>query len=145
MGNHLVSSNIMYLLHFVSYYFHLCSFNIGPSDLLSVFRTWQTLLSGPLHYLLCSSIKVLSRNLLKAFSGLLKYHPKDTFPGHSIKKKKTTSAFYYSLNLLDFPSKLISQLKTMNFVFHWNVNLECQNLAFLSPVDITVLTAVPAT
>lgn len=61
--------------------------------------------------------------------------------------KKTSSAFLYSLNLLDFLSKHTSLLETMFLVclFHWNVNSECGDLAFLFSVEFSVLTAVPVT
>lgn len=110
-----------------------------PLDLLASLQN-MTDASPVIVFLRClflSPRKFLSSDLLTAFSCLLKYHPQDTF----LSPKKTSSASFYSLNLLDFPSKHISLLETMFFVclFHWNINSECGDLAFLLPVEFSVL------
>lgn len=62
-------------------------------------------------------------------------------PRHIPIPKKTSSASFYSLNLLDFLSKHTSLLEAMFFVclFYWNINSECGDLAFLFPVEFSVL------
>ena len=115
----------------------LAGFILAPvTSLLSSEHDRLFLLSWSLHCLFLSPRKFLSSDLLMASSCLLKYHPQDTFL-----PKKTSSASFYSLNLLDFLSKHISLLETMFFVclFHWNINSECGDLAFLFPVEFSVL------
>lgn len=120
------------------YHFHPCWSHFGPCDLLVVFRTWYAFS--------CHSLCAVCSSLLGKFLFIRPSHgfqlPAQISPPRHIPiPKKTSSASFYSLNLVYFPSKHISLLETMFFVclFHWNINSECGDLAFLLPVEFSVL------
>lgn len=129
---------IYFLSCLVSYHSHPCWFHLAPvTSLLSSEHDRLFLLSWSLHCLFLSPRKFLSSDLLMAFSCLLKYHPQDTF----LSQKSPPLHPFIPLICLIFLSKHISLLETMFFVclFHWNINSERGDLAFLFPVEFSVL------
>lgn len=144
MGNHLVSSNIIWstplpILSPIT--FTVTHLILGPLILLSSEHDKLFLLSGSLHCLFCSPGKVLSWDLLMVFGCLLKYHPKDTFPDHSTKKRPPPHSIISLICLISFKAHITAGNYAF-CLFYWNVNSKCGDLAFLFPVGISVLTGV---